>query len=204
MTLSIEDLEAEVLTAVRAVFARHEEAEGNPTSPGRVDPGAVLITASVPETNGLSHHWPDRAEPTPYDHVVRHTVQWEGKQYELLIGYEHGGRFAYGKIRGRIVVFLSTGSSTYPLVEFTRTDETQPTFSSVIPKPGTTGRAQANVDDADTVRQTPYLDLADVRHVGEVFKDKSAGTTLRLVCDENNALMMVTHALNVGRHRRKL
>jgi hypothetical protein len=43
-----------------------------------------------------------------------------------------------------------------------------------------------------------------VRHVGEVFKDKSAGTTLRLVCDENDALMMATHALNVGRHRRKL
>jgi len=203
MAYSIQDLEAEVLTAVRALFARYEAANGSPPA-NSADPGAVRIIGSVAEPDGLSHHWPDRAEPTPYDHVVRHTVQWEGRQYELMIGYEHGGRFAYGKSRGRIVVFLVTGSGTYPLVEFTRTDETQPTFSSVIPKPGATGRTQANVDDIDIVRQTPYLALADVRHVGEVFKDKSAGTTLRLVCDENDALMMATHALNVGRHRRKL
>ena len=199
MTVAAE-LEQETIAAVQAVFARYR-------SDGRTSPQSshVTVVSSSTEPVGFVHHWPDRPEPTPYERVSRHSVEWNGRTYQVIVAHETGGRPSYGRVRGRIVLFIVAGKAApYPTVEFTETDRDEGTYAAIIPSPSRGSRAHASIEELDQVLVIPYLAEAEVRAVGELFLDKEAGKTLRLVCDKDDLLLMVTHALQVGRRRGRI
>ena len=160
---------------------------------------AAITSSSL--VDGFDYRWP--TDTSHFQQGTNYTVEWQGGTYELRIGLatteSYGPR--EGAQRGWIAIFQSRGDALYPLAEFVQTDLSEDMYAATLLEPGATGRTKAKEADEPALRRIPYLARAELRPARDVYFRMRGGETLRLVCSADDAVMLLTHALNAGRTR---
>lgn len=112
-------------------------------------------------------------------------------------------RDAWGKQRGRVVVFAQTGSDEsapsflYPWTEFVETDDGA--YAAAIPDPS---HPRAVLHDGDTLPER--FAESQVQRADEVFQSIRSGPSLRLVVEPTDEQTMVEHGYWVAQLRERI
>jgi hypothetical protein len=171
-----------------------------PTQPGVTGPRAdaadhvdVQLTRDG-TVHGWSWRWPDGSVER-YRHTSRYQLTDDFGQVEVLVG--RTTRAAWGRERGRIVVFGNTGGSAstfYPWTEFVETDDGD--YAAKLPNPVD---PRKGLRDGDAL--PPRFATSTVKRNDRLFRSIREGRTLRLVVKADQEPAMVSHAYWVARLR---
>jgi hypothetical protein len=139
--------------------------------------------------------WPDGSVER-YPSTTRYRLTDDFGQVEILVG--RTTRAAWGRKRGRIVVFGNTGGSTsssfYPWTEFVETDDGD--YAAKIPNPLDTRKGLRDGDELP-----PRFATMTVQRNDKAFRSIREGKALRLVVKADQEAAMISHAYWVARLR---
>jgi hypothetical protein len=147
------------------------------------------------EVQDWTWRWPDGTVER-YSPTTRYRLTDDFGQVEILVG--RTTRAAWGRKRGRIVVFGNTGgptsSSFYPWTEFVETDDGD--YAAKIPDPMD---ARKGLRDGDEL--PPRFAAMTVQRNDQAFRSIREGKALRLVLKADQEAAMISHAYWVARLR---
>jgi uncharacterized caspase-like protein len=147
------------------------------------------------EVRGWTWRWPDGSIER-YSSTTRYRLTDDFGQVEVLVG--RTTRAAWGRQRGRIVVFGNAGgsasSSFYPWTEFVETDDGD--YAAKIPDPLDTRKGLRDGDELP-----PRFATVTVQRNDQLFRSIREGKALRLVVEANQEAAMISHAYWVARLR---
>ena len=149
----------------------------------------------------FTYKWPS-GTVEKFEKVECYDVQVYGEWYRFYVAY--GYRWAFGKNRRRVIVFLEKGVrgvSLYPLVEFSGTDsyDTTREICAFIRRPDKKYMKLDNI--------LMYPEYAQLRHYIKDHSNVILGgrkTLAALTVREDDIANIIYHAVIQGRWRRKL
>lgn len=179
MTIDMNALRNDLVQAVDDVLARYCER----TTRKDGTAGLLVIQQDKPLLQHLKYPWPTETET--FTEGMWYDVSWETGRARVLVAWSN--RYAWGKERGRIIVFEQTGASFYPWAEFVEADDGS--YVSNIPNPT---KPKSTLKDGDEL--PAHLVGEKVRRTDVCFGSVKNGPSLRLVLNRSDEEAMITHA----------
>jgi hypothetical protein len=161
-------------------------------------PGTLAQVKKVGEAPDFDYFWPTYAEPEHFERAAIYRVRGPRGTVESIIAWTR--REAWGKDRGRAVVFEHVGTSPknwYPWVEFVETDDGR--YAAPLPDPD---HPRGMLRDGSPLPLG--YDTFEVARTDELFGSVRHGPSLRVVLDADYVERMVQHGYEVARRRRRL
>ncbi len=160
------------------------------------DPGGLRIDSEG--SNGAwTYRWPNGVER--YKSRTRYRVAGDFGETEVLVARTK--REAWGRKRGRVIVFAKIGPASsptyYPWTEFVETDTGD--YAAVIPD---SKSPRGTLRDGDPL--PPRLDSANVQRADALFHQIRNGPSLRLVVQEEEEEAMIRHGYWVASIRGRI
>jgi hypothetical protein len=154
----------------------------------------ALVVPSGEQLDDFEFLWPDGRREHMSD-VRAYVVNEAGGSRKVLLARTE--RRAWGRQRGRAVVFRRAGTALYPWTEFVETED---------------GRYAAGIPRADRPRALAMnrselpagMAQADIRRTDELFANVRKGPSLRIVVTREDEEAMVRHGCLVARVRNHL
>lgn len=148
--------------------------------------------------DGFDYKWPANAGEEHFEGGRAYRLDFPSGPATAVLAWTH--RWAWGKERGRAVVFEHKGEDPkkwYPWTEFTETDDER--YAAPIPDPA---RPRAILSDGMPL--PPPYDSLPVARSDALFASIRRGPSLRLVLDKDRDLEMVRHGHRVAVLRRRV
>lgn len=178
--------------AVDAVLDAHVAAAGGPGN------GHVVKVERQGAVKTWSYRWPS-GDVEHYDTAIRYRVTGDFGEADALVGQTV--RYAWGRDRGRVVVFgKASGTQSaayYPWTEFVETDDGDYAAKLSVPND-----PRKSLRDGDPL--PPRLASANVRRNDQVFRSIRDGAALRLVVAADDTEAMIAHAYWVASLRSRI
>jgi hypothetical protein len=178
--------------AIDAVIDAHAATAGGQGN------GHVLKVERQETDKGWSYRWPS-GDVEHYDTATRYRVTGDFGEADALLG--RTTRYAWGRDRGRIVVFgKASGTSSaayYPWTEFVETDDGD--YAAKLSMPND---PRKSLRDGDPL--PPRLASANVQRNDQVFRSIRDGAALRLVVAAADVEAMIAHAYWVASLRSRI
>jgi hypothetical protein len=159
--------------------------------------GKVLEVQRDRRVETWSYRWPS-GDHEDYDTSTHYQVTGDFGKAEVLVA--HTTRYAWGRERGRIVVFgkaAGTSAAYYPWTEFVETDDGEYAAKLSVPDD-----PRKSLRDGDPL--PPRMASANVRRNDQIFRSIRDGAALRLVVAANDVEAMIGHAYWAASLRRRI
>jgi hypothetical protein len=184
-------LREELHTAIDSILDKYS---AQPPTPS--DLGDLRIEA-VASNGAWTYRWPKATER--FRSRARYRVTGDFGEAEVLVARTK--REAWGRKRGRVVVFAKVGPSSsttyYPWTEFVETDDGD--YAAVIPD---SKSPRQILRDGDP--RPPRLASATVVRADTVFRSIRSGPSLRVVVSEEDDEAMISHGYWVASLRGRI
>jgi hypothetical protein len=190
--VALETLREDLHRAIDAVIDAHVATAGGQGN------GHVLKVERQETVKAWSYRWPS-GDVEHYETAIRYRVTGDFGEADVLVGQTM--RYAWGRDRGRIVVFgkaSGTGSAAYyPWTEFVETDDGD--YAAKLSMPND---PRKSLRDGDPL--PPRLASANVQRNDQIFRSIRDGAALRLVVAADDAEAMIAHAYWVASLRSRI
>jgi hypothetical protein len=193
VTKTLDQLRQEMHAAVDEVLNRFGTL--SPVPKESADEPNVAVGGEV---GAWTYEWPDKQME---QFTSGRSYDLSGSEGSLRVRLARTVRRAWGRDRGRVIVFQELGNTSrsfYPLVEFVETDD-HGSFASPVPDP-TRPRALL----AEASKLPTRFERKNVVRADSVFRTIDKGPSLRLVVAEDDETEMVRHGYWVARVRGRL